>query len=200
MTRMGLQIHLQANGLGLIQVLQAILAIIALSLWLFVPWLWLTATGVQKDIINLEESLTQTRQLHHQFVNQAETSGLSLSPARLKTLVHEVRFAKHLASHQRFSWTQFLNDLEGAVPKNVSMESVALNFKKSAIALSGTTASLKDLANLVKGLEEHEAFNNVIVAGHKTRKKKDNTPDPFPNAVDFSLEVSYQPKTGRSTS
>lgn len=192
MTRLRLQVPLSAPGLGLLQILQAVLAIVCIGLWLFVPWIWMTAQDVKEDIASLDESLLQTRQLHTQFINQSEISGYSLSQTRLKTLPQEVKFATQLSSQQRFSWTQFLNDLEAAVPKNVSMESVALNFKNSSIALSGTTKSLTDLAALVKGLEEHEAFRNVIVSGHESRAKQKLKPEAFPNAVDFSLEVIYQ--------
>jgi len=195
MTGLRLHVPLTAPGLGLVRILQVILAIVAISLWLFVPWIWMTAQGVKDDIVKLETSHVQTQQLHSQFISQAETSGYSLSSKRLKMLPQEVQFATKLSTQHRFSWTQFLNDLEAAVPKNVSMESVALNFKKSTIALSGTTKSLKDLAALVKGLEEHEAFRNVIVSGHKSRAKKKQKREAFPNAVDFSLEVTYQRPT-----
>ena len=195
MTGLRLHVPLTAPGLGLVRILQVILAIVAISLWLFVPWIWMTAQGVKDDIVKLETSHVQTQQLHNQFISQAETSGYSLSSKRLKMLPQEVQFATKLSTQHRFSWTQFLNDLEAAVPKNVSMESVALNFKKSTIALSGTTKSLKDLAALVKGLEEHEAFRNVIVSGHKSHAKKKQKREAFPNAVDFSLEVTYQRPT-----
>lgn len=195
MTNIPLHVPLPAPGLGLVRMLQLVLGIVGVSFWLFVPWIWITAQGVKDDIVNLEESQFQTRQLHNQFISQAETSGYSLSSQRLKTLPQEVKFATKLSSQQRFSWTQFLNDLEAAVPKNVSMESVALNFKESTIALSGTTKSLKVLAALVKGLEEHDAFRNVIVSGHKARAKKKQKKTAFPNAVDFSLEVTYQRAT-----
>jgi len=198
MTRSRLQLPLTASGLGLVHIVQAVLAIVGVSLWLFVPWIWMTAQGVKNDIRTLEESLLQTRQLHTQFINQTQTSGYSLAPARLQTLPQEVQFARQLSSQQRFSWTQFLNDLEAAVPKNVSMESVSLNFKNSSIALAGATASLKDLAALVKGLEDHEAFQNVILSGHKSQAQTKKKPSAFPNAVDFSLEVTYQPSAGHS--
>ena len=196
MTSLRLQVPLTAPGLGLVRILQAVLLIVCVSLWLCVPWIWMTAQSVKDDITSLEESLLQTRQLHTQFIHQTETSGYSLSPARLRTLPQEVQFAKQLSSQHRFSWTQFLNDLEAAVPKNVSMESVAINFKNSSIALSGTAGSLKDLAALVKGLEDHEAFQDAIVSGHKSLEQKKQKPVPFPNAVEFSLEVTYQRTTG----
>ena len=199
MTSARLHIPLTAPGLGLVRILQAVLAIVCVGLWLFIPWIWITAQDVKADILNLEESLLQTRKLHNQFINLAETSGYSLSPTRITALPQEVHFAKQLSSHQRFSWTHFLNDLEAAVPKNVSMESVTLNFKKSSIALSGTTKSLQDLAALVKGLEEHVAFRNVNVSGHKSRSPKKQKQLSFPNAVDFSLEVIYQRPTVKNS-
>ena len=207
MSHLRLHLPLTASGLGLVHGLQVLLALVCLGLWLFVPWIWMTAQGVQEDIQNLEASFLETQQLHTQFINQTQTSGYSLAPARLQALPHEVKFARQLSTQQRFSWTQFLNDLEAAVPKNVSMESVALNFKNSSIALSGSTASLKDLAALVKGLEDHDAFQNVILAGHKAQdqkktrtknRKQEKKAPAFPNAVDFSLEVTYQRSTGQS--
>lgn len=195
MTSLRIHVPLTAPGLGFVRILQAVLAIVCVSLWLFVPWIWMTAQKVKNNITNLEESLLQTRQLHTQFIKQTETSGYSLSPARLRTLPQEVQFAKQLSSQHHFSWTQFLNDLEAAVPKNISMESVTLNFKNSSIALSGTAGSLKNLAALVKGLEDHAAFQDVMVSGHKSLEQKKQKRVAFPNAVDFSLEVTYERTT-----
>ncbi|MFB3071072.1 MAG: PilN domain-containing protein, partial [Nitrospirales bacterium] len=109
----------------------------------------------------------------------------------LQTLPQHVAFAKELATHQKFSWTQLLNDLEAAVPIRISIESVTLDFRNSSIAVSGAALTLEDLSALVHGLEQHPAFQHIVVSNHKVQKKKDKKRK-F-SFIAFSLAVTYQP-------
>ena len=99
--------------------------------------------------------------------------------------------AKELATHQKFSWTQLSNDLETAVPTRISIESVTLDFRNSSIALSGAALTLEDSSALVNGLEQHPAFQHIVLSNHKVQKKKDQKRK-F-SFIAFSLAVTYQP-------
>ncbi|UCE63561.1 MAG: hypothetical protein JSU59_12055, partial [Nitrospirota bacterium] len=70
--------------------------------------------------------LNQTNQ---QLMVKANALGFDLSDNRRQELPKEVIFVNTIRTHQNFSWTQFLNDLEATVPEKISMESVTLNFK-----------------------------------------------------------------------
>ena len=99
-------------------------------------------------------------------------------------------FAKTIRTHQRFSWTQFLNDLEATVPEKISMDSVTLNFKDATIALQGSAATLNDLNRFVDELENHRAFHHVVLSRHSHKSKKKDKQHKY---VVFTMKVSYEP-------
>jgi len=153
--------------------------------------LWWETQQIESAIRQDEEAISQIMATSRQFRKQAEAKGYNLSDQWIQTLPKHVAFAEDLATHQKFSWTQLLNDLETSVPANISMESVTLDFRNSSIALSGAALTLEDLSALVNGLEQHPAFQHLVLSNHKLQKKKDQTRK-F-DFIAFSLTVTYQP-------
>ncbi len=184
-------IPLSAQGLGLVRLIQAALAGTCLLLFLGMGWLWWETQQIESEIRQDEEAISQLMETSHQFRQQVEAKGYNLSDQWLQTLPQHVAFAEELATHQKFSWTQLLNDLETAVPPRISIESVTLDFRNSSIALSGAALTLKDLSALVNGLEQHPAFQHIVLSNHKVQKKKDQKRK-F-SFIAFSLAVIYQP-------
>src|SRR5437763_9527764 len=100
---------------------------------------------VQAQTAVAEQALVRDRDQDRRLQADAHAAGLDLSDAALQRMAKDVAFANQLIAKRAFSWTHFLGDLEGAIPPRVAINSVRLDVKDSAIALSGTASSLKDL-------------------------------------------------------
>ncbi len=197
MSTTGLHIPLSALGLQTVRLIQTALSGICLLLVISMGWLWWESHEIETEILEQETAIAQIMDISRQFRQQAEDKGYNLSDQWVQTLPQHVAFAEELATHQQFSWTQLLNDLEMAVPPNVSMESVTLDFRNSSIALSGAALNLQDLSALVDGLEHHPAFQKIVLSNHKVQKKKDKKKK-FSFIV-FNLTVTYQPNQSQQT-
>ena len=173
--------------LGLVQWGLTLLIVGSLAIAGYIVWY----TGELTDEITyLEQGLTQIQASNHQLMSQAASKGFDLSNSRIQALPKEVAFARQIRKQQSFSWTRFLNDLEATVPPKVSMDSVVLNFKEGSIALSGTSATLKDLNSLVNRLETHPAFHHVVLSRHALKNMGKNKKKRF---LQFTMTVGYTP-------
>lgn len=187
-----LSLSLNAPGLQIVRWLQTILFLVAVGFLSCSMWIVWETYALDEQIVELQQAITRTQMLDQQFVQEAQAQeGLNFSPARMSLLAQEVEFAKRLHTHQSFSWTIFLTELEAAVPDRISMESITLNFRDGTIALSGSAATLSDLQALVNGLDAHRSFADVVVASHKIKTPDEREPNAKPYVV-FSLKVTYQ--------
>jgi Fimbrial assembly protein (PilN) len=189
-----LYLPLSAQGLATIRLVQTGLAVVCLLFLVIMSWIWWETQRIETAIVKEEETIAQVMENSRQFRQQAEANGYNLSDQWLNALPQQVTFAKELTILQKFSWTQLLNDLESAVPPRIAMESVILDFQHSTIALSGTALTLEDIAVLVNSLEEHPAFQDIVLSDHKFQKKKDKDKERTFSYFVFNLEVTYQPK------
>lgn len=187
-----LHISLASSSLVVVQLIQAALVGASLIFFSGIGWLWWETQEVEAEIREYEEGVSQVMETSRQFRQQAEAKGYNLSDQWIQALPQHVAFSNALASQQKFSWTQFLNDLETAVPARISMDSVVLDFQRSTITLSGAALTLDDLSALVNGLERHQAFQQIVLANHKILKKDDKRRK-F-SFFAFNLEVTYQPE------
>lgn len=192
MRTLRLHLPLASSGLAIVQLIQAALVGASLLFFSGIGWLWWETQEVEAEIREYEEGVSQVMETSRQFRQQAEANGYNLSDQWIQALPQHVAFSNQLASQQKFSWTQFLNDLETAVPPRISMDAVVLDFQHSKIMLSGAALTLDDLSALVNGLERHPAFQQIVLANHKIQKKDDKKRK-F-SFFAFNLEVTYQPE------
>ena len=194
-----LHIPLSASGLKTVRLIQAALAGTCFFLFISMGWLWWESQQIETDILEQETAIVQIMDTSRQFRQQAEANGYNLSDQWLQGLPQHVAFAEKLATHQNFSWTQLLNDLESAVPMRISIESVTLDFRNSSIALSGAALNLEDLSALVDRLEQHPAFQQIVLSNHKVQKKKKKEQKRIFSFIAFSLAVTYKPEISPQT-
>jgi hypothetical protein len=129
-----------------------------------------------------EQALVRAADQDRRMQVDGRAEGLDLSDAALQRLPRDVAFANQLITKRAFSWTHFLGDLEEAIAPGVSINSIRLDLKESIIALTGSAVSLKDLATLIIGLEDHPAFHDALLLQHRVQ---DNS------LVDFNITVHY---------
>ncbi|MBI1821835.1 MAG: PilN domain-containing protein [Nitrospirae bacterium] len=101
----------------------------------------------------------------------------------LKKLDKKVKMANELILKKSFSWTEFLNDLEKAIPANISIKKIEPRFLDHSVNLSGESLTLKDLTRLILSLEEKPEFSNVFLLDQKVAKD---------NRIDFLIHLNYK--------
>ena len=186
-----LHLPLAATGLAGLKYLQATLAVVGVLLLLTSVWLWKTARDVEDHIAELETAIVQTHTAYRTFRRRSEKEGFDVSPARLHTLRQEVTLANQVIQHQRFSWTQLLDDLERTTPHQISMKSIVLN--KESLALSGAALTLEDLTAFVDQLKTHPAFHHVEISSHKSQQRPRGIQTGPATFMAFALAISYDP-------
>ena len=185
-----LHISLTAPGVNSLGLTQRILTYLTLCCLILTGGLWWYGQDLDKITSSLQTQIGILNQTNQQLMIKANAQGFDLSDNRRQELPKEVSFANTIRTHQSFSWTQFLNDLEATVPEKISMESVTLNFKDATIALQGSAATLKELNLFVDKLENHQAFHHVVLSRHSQKKKKKDKKHTY---VVFTMKVSYEP-------
>jgi Tfp pilus assembly protein PilN len=148
-----------------------------------IAWELQQVDAIHEQAAAVEQSLARVREQDERLVAQAKANAMDLSEARLQKLPQDVAFVNQLIAKRAFSWTDFLNDLEAAVPSGVSIQSIRLDVKNSSIAMGGSARSLKHLTSLIISLEDHPAFQDALLGQHRTLDS---------GVVDFALTVRYK--------
>ena len=188
-----LHLPLTAPGLAGLKYLQTLLAIVSVLLLVTSVWFWKAAHALDDQVAELETAIVQTHNAYRTFRRQSEREGFDVSPARLQTLRQEVALANQVIQHQRFSWTELLDDLERTTPHRISMESIVLNKDGTSLALSGAALTLEDLTAFVDRLKTHPAFHHVAISSHKSQRRSGRTQTGPATFIEFNLAVSYDP-------
>ena len=188
-----LSLPLTAAGLDGVHYLQTILAGLSVLFFLTAVWLWHDTQSIEDRVLDQETTIAQTNQTYRRFLRQSAAEGFDLSAARIETLPQEVTFAHHVVQHQKFSWTQLLNDLERITSHRIAMESIVSDNRKSSLALSGTALTLQDLLAFVDTLKDHPSFHRVEIVNHKMQRRPQNVDAGPATYIGFSLNVTYEP-------
>ena len=162
--------------------LRLVLMLLSLTFVGLLAWDVHHLQDVQATTERAEQALGRAADQDQRMQADGRAQGLDLSDAALQRLPRDVAYANQLIAKRAFSWTHFLGDLEEAIAPGVSINSIRLDLKDSIIALTGSAVSLKDLATLIIGLEDHAAFHDALLLQHRVQ---DTT------LVDFNLTVHY---------
>lgn len=135
----------------------------------------------------MQESLARVQQQSARFRADLRALGFSADdPHAVSELTKRVADLNEILEHKTFSWTTLLNDLEAAVPRNVSISSIHPDIKSRVIAIQGVALTLQDLAKLMIALEQSGHFTDVFLQQQKTT---DN------DWVEFRIQCAYR-RTG----
>jgi len=186
---------LRSKGFGVLHTAQWLMSLVVLVVIAYAGWLWWEGRLLEMAAQPYEASTHRAMEASGTYVKQARQAGYDLSEERLKGLEQEVAFTNQMVAKHAFSWTRFLTDLEEAVPPHISIGSVGLSLKDKVytIQLSGAASSLRDLTKFVNSLEAHPAFQQVVLSHHQKRPQE-ALQKVAPNAVEFSLTVTYRPR------
>jgi hypothetical protein len=191
---------LSATGFGALRAAQAAMGLIIAGALAASAWQLWEARVLEEAAHPYEAATKRVIEGTGSYVERARQAGYDLSDQRLKDLEKEVAFTNQLLANRAFSWTQFLTDLEEAVPGNVSVASVGLSFNKEGVAtitLAGAALTLRDLTVLANELEKHPAFQGVVLSHHQTRPVELTgraAARLSQETVEFALTVTYRPR------
>ena len=136
-----------------------------------------------QESVTIQAELDRVRQQDVDLIAEARREGIDLSAESLKRLPSEVELANQLLGKRTFSWTQFLTELEQAIPLRLALSSVRLDQAGRIVRLTGTAVSLEDITTFTVGLQDHATFRDPILAQHRVG----------PNGVvEFDVTVQYR--------
>lgn len=139
----------------------------------------------QGEKIYLKQGLEKGEKSLLALEEELRSRGLNTTEAGLGAFVEQITSFNRFIEQKAFSWTLFLNELEAAVPKNISVKRVQPRFPEGTITLVGQGLLLKDLTRLMVQLEESDAFEDVFLRRQNTNSE---------GLVEFVLEFKYRPR------
>jgi Tfp pilus assembly protein PilN len=133
--------------------------------------------GRMERVLRQEEALAK----------EIRALGKQVDEASSKMLHKEVAFVNEIIDQKVFSWTQFLSDLEGRIPRDVAISRIQPTFATGLVRIGGTARSLKGLTDLMIQLQSDPMFEEVFLLDQKLDPK-----GPVADSVDFSIQFRYR--------
>ncbi len=162
------------TALALFSLLIALVAVGSFQVLVF-----LEARAEQRDLMQISRSVSDSLSA---VEADLKGRGLDISPDGLDRWAQRVGVINELLSRRAFSWTRLLNDLEAAVPRNISIIRLQPRFSEGRMALNGRALSLKDLTRLMIRIEDSSAFQDVFLRDQKTDRE---------GFIEFTVEFTY---------
>ena len=154
----------------------AALVLAGVSVW------W--ASDDRRETAAMQGNVDRVRQQSAQLREELQRLGFSPDdPGAVADLAKRVADVNQILEQKTFSWTTLLNDLEAAVPRNISISSISPELKSGVVALNGTALTLQDLAKFLIALEQSDRFTEVFLQRQKTAENE---------RVEFSIHCSYR--------
>lgn len=170
----------------------------------YVALLALAAVGAAVFVLNFAsykaaagERSAFLAQLKAQERIQAETgrklAGLKarVKDSDVRAAAREAQFANAAISRRVFSWTEFLNRLEGVVPSGVGITAVTPNFATLDVDISGTALGMEQLTEFMEALTKSPYFEDIPPVFHVSESVVDK--DVGMTLQVFSLKIRYNP-------
>jgi Tfp pilus assembly protein PilN len=177
------RINLSGRYRPLVVPLRLLLISICVLLVIGIGWNLRQAILTYQESLTIQAELDRVRQQDLDLIAAARHEGIDLSEEALKRLPFEVELANQLLGKRTFSWTQFLTELEQAIPSRLALSSVRLDQAGTMVRLTGTATSLEDITAFTVGLQDHATFKDPILAQHRVGQN---------GLVEFDVTVQYR--------
>ena len=146
-------------------------------------WNLAQAMSTYQESRTLEAQLNRVQQQDLDLIAEARRERVDLSDEALSRLSFEIELANQLLEKRIFSWTNFLTELEQAVPLRLALSSVRLDQAGTMVRVTGTAMTLEDITAFTVGLQSHAMFKDPILTQHRAG----------PNGlVEFDVTVQYR--------
>ncbi|MDO8445043.1 MAG: PilN domain-containing protein [Deltaproteobacteria bacterium] len=89
-----------------------------------------------------------------------------------------------IVEEKSFSWIGALDNIENALPSNISLSSIQPSFKEGGIKLSGQARDFSTLSRFIDNLEGLKVYKRVFLIGHSVKET-----DEGKTAVVFNISI-----------
>jgi len=136
-----------------------LLAILALAAVFAV--LYLSHRTDAKSLVQLEGQITEREAAIASSDEVLRGYEKTISGSMISSTYTEAAFANSAISRRVFSWTLFLNRLEGLVPGGVGITAITPNFQTLDVDISGTAKSIDAVTEFIDRLTHSEYFEDL---------------------------------------
>lgn len=125
---------------------------------------------------------------------EAEISSYAsrLRPEAVKGAYDEAAFVNAAINRRVFSWTTFLNRLEGLVPVGVGVTSIKPEYSSMLVSLSGKAQDMSRITEFIGRLSASEYFGEIPPVFNASEGEPDKATGK--TVWTFSLQVQYLPE------
>ncbi len=141
----------------------------------------------QADLRIAEQQLERYQHAVGEREHSLATLTTRVTPQEVERLGKRVKLYNGIIEGATFSWSQFLFELERAIPANVALVEIQPHFIDGNITLTGTAKAMEDLLRCVERLKERDAFHQVYLLKHEALEGR--TGD---NRMQFTISLRYQ--------
>src|SRR6185436_17505031 len=144
-------------------------------------------SGLAKDIRDKEKA---AREEKGSLANSLNGLGTKLNRPVTTAKLAEIDYLNGLITRKHFSWTQVFSNLEGVIPDNVHLSTVAPEIFKDKVSLHMEIVcrSISDESEFIRRLQASPVFQDVVVT-REERKGTGGNSD-----VGVEMTVSYFPE------
>lgn len=149
--------------------------------------MWWWASQNRGEAALLQENVSRVQQQASRV--RDDLRGVGFSPddtAAVEALAKQVAALNQVLETKAFSWTALLNDLEAAIPRNVSVSSIRPDLRTKTLTFDGVALTLQDVTALMTALQESGRFSDVFLQQQRITEN---------NRTEFSIACTYR---GRS--
>jgi len=153
-----------------------------LAFFLTLFFLYFSVAQIRGDRGEIEKFKKSRARLEAEIRTLSAQSFPGGNPPPIAQIDKKVKVLNEMILRKSFSWTQFLNDLEKAIPSNISIKKIEPRFLDHGVNLSGEALTLKDLTRLILSLEIRPEFSQIFLLDQKVSKE---------NRVEFLIHLNY---------
>jgi len=115
----------------------------------------------------------------------------AVSPEEVKAASRQAAFANEAIRNRAFSWTAFLNRMEGVVPDGVGLTSLKPDFNSHNVDIAGVADSMGQLTEFVDRLTKSQYFEDLPPTFHTSESVVDK--DIGKTLQVFNIKIHYNP-------
>lgn len=156
-------------------------AVLGLALTGVLGW-W--ASENRREAAAIEENVTRVQQQASRLRDELRRVGfLPDDAAAVDSLAKQVAGLNQILEAKAVSWTELLNDLEAAVPRNVSISSIRPEARSKTLTIGGVALTLQDVTALMTALQNSGRFTDVFLQQQKITDQ---------NRTEFTIQCAYR--------
>lgn len=106
------------------------------------------------------------------------------SADRYEKVLDEIKLANGILKRDSFRWTSLLDQLESVIPNAVKIESIAPDYEKNSVKISGIAKELKDMKRFLDNLIKSDHYDAVFLLNQSVEET-----DNLQTGIKFSINL-----------